>query len=685
MKRHVFLCLVAFCTFSLCVAQNAHFCLKGGMKQTWGLAEIDSVTYVHPAAELTLPASCTLEAGTSAKLTYMVSDGLQDGSIVWGSTDGRVAYFREDYLYAKKPGKCMVYATYKGVTSSCLVTVTPSVVADLSALISYAPLATYSMAELGAYMSQALTTASKSQTGSYPYSSGWEFYATNGHPHWRLHCDNIMPTALRLLNDAEGKGYRNVQLIARTIRLMSVLMATDIYGEMPLQELGLLANPKFEEQQQIYEWMFDEVDQLLKLFADADWVNCSTNLSIDATLDPIYAGDLAKWGCFCKALKARLYLRKLPNWDNTPEVCQQIVRLVDDALIGWQEPRYYYPGGVKENNSPWGPYAPSLDGINANRLAYSIPTTFFLHGLLGSIDGRFQQTRGYALDPRATKMMDQRSYTYEGMLHLLSNVGMDISRVISEYPDLLTQSTQNNPFTMNTGYIALMTEEELMFIKAEAQFWGNDINGAYNTTVEAAKISMRRYGIMEEHLTDNALNQYKRFFEIKLPGAARFTLADLMQQKYVAMYLQPEQWTDMRRYNYSSSTNGIAYLAAAKAPVYVYDVKKVHNGANALFAKDAPNFCLEMSLDRPFNLYEPYWCTADNYGEKAKLSPNAWLMRINACETAFNLKWLERCGYYTTNASGETEFNHNILKKRMVWAQKNNAVVTCADGQIVWY
>jgi hypothetical protein len=98
-----------------------------------------------------------------------------------------------------------------------------------------------------------------------------------------------------------------------------------------------------------------------------------------------------------------------------------------------------------------------------------------------------------------------------------------------------------NPYTQNNGYIALITTEELMFIKAEAQYWAGDITGAYNTTVEATVENMERYGIYEAAIvSNNARKQYRRFFNIKLSGAADFTIADLMQQKYVAMYLQPE-------------------------------------------------------------------------------------------------------------------------------------------------
>ena len=154
------------------------------------------------------------------------------------------------------------------------------------------------------------------------------------------------------------------------------------------------------------------------------------------------------------------------------------------------------------------------------------------------------------------------------------------------------------------------------------------------------------------------------------------------------MYLQPEQWTDMRRYNYSSSQNGISYVVPGQQPVYVYNVKNVHNGRVAvLFEKDAANYTMEYALRRPYNLYEAYWCTAEDYGVNATLSPNAWVNRLNAdteTETKYNKKELDRIGYYTTNAAGEKILDYRILKKRLIWAQKNPNVVQCADDNIPW-
>ena len=557
----------------------------------------------------------------------------------------------------------------------------------------YAAQICYDHAEYGVYLCQALTTTGKSQTGSYPYSQGWEFLGVNRQPMWRRHFYDLGANIQKMNELAEAKGQYNAILIGRTVMLMSTMLTTDAFGDMPRSQVYQSSSPRYDTQAEVYEWMHQEVDELLKLYQDPAWVKAPTNLLISDRMDRIYGGDMAKWEGLCKALKARLWLRKLPNWDNNAAVCQEIIRLADDALASFEEPRYYYPGGVTESNCPWGPFKPIINSweSRANRLDQSVPTTFFLHGILGSIDGTYNKTRGLALDPRAARLMESRGD--KALWHLESNIGVgDIDRdneadAISEFPDLLCQSKESNPYTKNTGYIALITREELMFIKAEAQMWAGDRAGAYETTKAATLENMARYGIREANLEGDALNQYNRFWEIKLPGASKFTIADLMQQKYVAMYLQTEQWTDMRRYNYSSSQNGIKYVVPGQLPIAIYDVKNVHNGTVSMFAKDAENFKLEYVLRRPYNLYEAYWSTADDYGVNATLSPNAWVNRLNAdteTETKYNKKELDRMGYYTTNAAGEKILDYRILKKRLIWAKKNPNVVQCADDNIEW-
>ena len=546
----------------------------------------------------------------------------------------------------------------------------------------YAAQLCYDHAEYGVYLSQALTTGGKSQTGSYPYSQGWEFLGVNRHPMWRRHFYDLGANINKMNQIATDKGNLNAVLIGRTIMLGSTLFTTDAFGDMPRSESYQKSSPVYDMQEDIYNWMFQEADELAALYNDPAWTECETNIPISQKMDRIYAGDLKKWGLYAKALRCRLWLRKLPNWDNTPAVCNKIVQMVDEVLNdpNWQEPLYHYDGGKTEQNCPWGPYAPVINSweSRANRLASSLPTTFFAKAILGAYDIK-NSDRKSALDPRADRMMTVRAMgttsNSDVLRYLESNIGMDNSMKVTYYPDLYATDAATNPFTLNNGYIALITTEELLFIKAEAQYWAGDKAGAYNTTCEAVHTSFARYGVVETGLSGNAAKRIERFWEVKLPGAATFTIGDLMQQKYAAMYLQPEQWTDMRRYNYSSKTNGIQYDNC-----FVYTVGTCHNGSSKKW--NADSFSIEYSLRRPYNLYEPYWNTPDDYGINAELSPNAWVNRLNAdteTETKYNKGELDRIGYYTTNEAGEKVLDYRVLKRRLIWAKNTCGKAVCSD------
>ena len=531
----------------------------------------------------------------------------------------------------------------------------------LPTAVFYAAQETYDHAEYGVYLAQALTTASKSQTGVYAYSAGWEFLSMNRHPQWRRHYYDLGANINEMIRAAEKIDSRNFILIGRTIMLQSTLFTTDVFGDMPRSNAYTSTSPTYDTQQEVYEWMFKEADELVGLYENEEWINNEKNIPITFKMDRIYGGDLKKWGLYTKALRARLWLRKLPNWENNPSVCNSIVNMVDEVLNDpdWQEPRYNYPGGTNEQNCPWGSSAPIINAWESrgNRLATSIPTKFFGYGLLGGYE-RKTTARRYALDPRAEKLMTPRVSAAgsgsDAIRWLESNIGMDVSMKVTYYPDLFAESG-NNPYTKNNGYLALITNEELMFIKAEAQYWADDKVGAFNTTKQAVTANMVRLGVVQSELTGTALTRYNRYFEVRLPGESMFSIADLMQQKFVAMYLQPELWNDVRRYNYSSKTNGIAYDG-----VPVYTITTCHNGHSTGYA--VTNFTVEYSLRRPYNLYEPYWMKADAFGQNAELSPNAWINRLNydpETEDKYNRAELERLGAFK---------NPEWLRKRMIWA-----------------
>lgn len=313
----------------------------------------------------------------------------------------------------------------------------------LPTAVFYAAQETYDHAEYGVYLAQALTTASKSQTGVYAYSAGWEFLSMNRHPQWRRHYYDLGANINEMIRAAEKIDSRNFILIGRTIMLQSTLFTTDVFGDMPRSNAYTSTSPTYDTQQEVYEWMFKEADELVGLYENEEWINNEKNIPITFKMDRIYGGDLKKWGLYTKALRARLWLRKLPNWENNPSVCNSIVNMVDEVLNDpdWQEPRYNYPGGTNEQNCPWGSSAPIINAWESrgNRLATSIPTKFFGYGLLGGYE-RKTTARRYALDPRAEKLMTPRVSAAgsgsDAIRWLESNIGMDVSMKVTYYPDL---------------------------------------------------------------------------------------------------------------------------------------------------------------------------------------------------------------------------------------------------------
>ena len=516
-----------------------------------------------------------------------------------------------------------------------ITTVTPELI--LPVLTFYAAQTNYDHAEYNMYLAQAFTTGGKAQVNSTAYKGGWEFLSMNRHPQWRRHYYDIGVNLNEMLASAKEAGYTNFPLIGRTIRLMSTQLTTDVFGDMP-RTTAYTDHVTYDTQESIYEWMLSEVEDLLAQYNDPSIVNSPANISITKSMDRIFSGDLKKWRQFTYALKARILLRKLPNWDNTQNTCDKIINAVNAALENWEEPNYKFDGGVGEANCPWGPAKPKIGGweSRSNDLDKTIPSKYLMVDMFG-IEASPNPIKGYAKDPRMEALMKPRKGADGRTIfrYLDCNIGMDASAKESHYPDLYcttpmsSQDLTVNPYTKNDGYVPLFLTEELMLIKAEALYWRGDKTGAREWTIKAVEKSFERFNCNTKY-TEKYLKNVDYLPEIG------FNIGHIMRQKYVCMYLQPEIWTDMRRYNYSNNKNNVTYDG-----VVIY-----------------PN------LKRPYNLYEPYWCV--DYNPDGTLA-DVWVQRLNydpETEEKYSRLELERLGAYK---------NPEWLKKPMIWGIYNGA------------
>ena len=590
----------------------------------------------------------------------------------------------------------------------------------LPVIVFYAQQATYDHAEYYIYLSQCLTTTGKSAIGTYSYKSEWEFLTMNRHPQWRRHFYDIGSNVNNLIANSKNINSPNYELIARTVRLLSTQLATDMFGEMPLTNAYKSNSPTYDTQPQIYKWMFDEIDALIKMYEDPAYTQASGNQTIDIVQDRVYAGDLEKWKGLVYAVKARLLLRNLPNIDTSAKTCQSIIDAADDAINQWRkgdlvadgrnawfgnEPRYRFDSGTNEQNSVWGAAQPIINSWESRRnlLDGAVPSKFFVVDMLGLHDvgtkneGSYDILRngweGYANDPRLQLLMIARKGPDGDVIskirHVENNIGIGTSYKVDHYPSLYMGAyagSNGDTDPVKASYNPIFTMEELYFIKAEAEYWKGNKTAACALAKEATQYNIQRH--LDFFLANHINEKYDAEKDNKYPGhgdgsgavgfetaeswnaqvnaflnneeaieekngktyvrvrrvsergnerwyfeEASFNLEALMTQKYIAMYMQPEQWTDMRRYHYSNKRNNYG-IGDAQEIVYP-------------------------KLRRPYNLYSAYWID----GLTDEQQENTWVQRIPQdpdTEGKYNRSELERLDAYN---------NYKWLQKPMIWAQ----------------
>ena len=319
----------------------------------------------------------------------------------------------------------------------------------------------------------------------------------------------------QLIIDKAGDTNKKYRGIAKVIKAMNLGLATDLWGDVPNKEAlqGQKGeanwNPAYDTQEQILadmQTMLDEAITDLKATGEKD------NIIEPGADDIIFNGDANSWIIAAQILKAR-YFNRLSKRDPGGSATRTLAA-VDAALaagVATAKDMMALAGENPNEQNQW--YA-----FNIGRAGYMVMNNTFLTILKNLNDPRL---------PLYAAKDNQGNYT-EGS-------------IIGTY------------YGASNADLPLVTYFELKFIEAEAALRAGNRQRAADALNAAVKANIRK-------VTGAANAVYETANASET--AATITLDKIMTQKYIAMFTQPEVWSDWRRTNFPKLTKNAASTLA---------------------------------------------------------------------------------------------------------------------------
>jgi len=279
--------------------------------------------------------------------------------------------------------------------------------------------------------------------------------------------------------------------------------------------------PSFDGQQPLYDSCINLLNAGIQALQQPDATG-----ELSTASDFIHAGDANAWIKTAHALKARILnqLSKTSNYsaDNIlAELAAAYSTNTDDAQVT-----------TFENRNPWAQVAINNAGLN-------------LDGWLSSyfIDAANGQTYG-VFDPRLPLITDTTVYgDYRGTPNGKGRTGTGTEQKECYIAVDKWYSQTNSP-------LQIITYAECKFIEAEALLKKGD-----NLHADSAYISGIKNNMIKMNVADTAMQRYLSSAIVNV-DANSLTLPLIMKEKYIACFLSPVTWDDMRRmdYNYKNFT-----------------------------------------------------------------------------------------------------------------------------------
>lgn len=364
---------------------------------------------------------------------------------------------------------------------------------------------------------------------------------------------SVMTDAYDLIRFSQEISSANHTAIGKVMMAINLAMAADSWGSVPYSTgfTGEIIQPTYDPADQVYNTVFTLLDEAIQM------IDLSSEVVVPALdKDLFYGGNMELWLKLAYGLKARYlnHFSKKSNYDPAA-----VLAAVDNALEGNEDDAQLTSF---DNRNPWAQAA-----INNDNLV--------LDGWLSEqvIDAMNGNTFG-VVDPRLPLITEPFEENGDMIFRGTPNgEGRRGDGTIQEEVYLETTgfySTEDAP-------LLVFTYAEQKFIEAEAAFRSGEMERAVNAFRAGIRANMEKVGVADADISTYMQDKYS-----DLSGST-LTLLQIMDEKYLAMFLHPETWNDARRFDYQytdfalpTNANLGEYIRRLEYP----DSEKSRNGSN---------------------------------------------------------------------------------------------------------
>ncbi len=319
--------------------------------------------------------------------------------------------------------------------------------------------------------------------------------------------------------------------VAKILSAIAIGTLTDVYGDIPFSSAldpSILA-PSYDSQEGIYASIQALLSEGIELLDGASVTSPGAD-------DVIYSGDLSKWKAVAWTLKSR-YALHLSKLNGEAAAAQALTFLYDGGLGGTYRGIASNAGDLEivfgtANNqaSPWFTQ-------NAGRPGWYGMAYYFVSLLNGDPDN------DVPVDPRRAAFANPMPLpappnTYKGAK---AGEPESASNIVGP----------NTYYGRANAPVSIISFVESKFIELEARLILDENDTGLQTLLEdAVNASFNKVTSSSDPFAspDNRTEYIQK--RVQLSGDFREKLEDIITQKYIALYLNPEAWVDYRRTGY---------------------------------------------------------------------------------------------------------------------------------------